>query len=165
LVWTFTMALLSFVNQRMRLLGRRALAAIRPNIAPSDGAPSDSIRHVAMAGWLIIAIFFGGMGTWAVTAPLNGAVVANAVIKVDGNRKSVQHLDGGIVKELRVREGERVLAGDLLIVLDEIQARAEYDVLSQEYAVLRATEARLVAELNHSAELAMAEDFKARAGE
>src|SRR5262245_45336716 len=96
-------------------------------------------------------------------APLNGAVVANAVVKVDGNRKSMQHLDGG--KELRVREGERVLAGDLLIVLDETQARAEYDVLSQQYAVLRATEARLVAELNHSAELAMPEDFKARADE
>jgi epimerase transport system membrane fusion protein len=105
---------------------------------------------------------FGGFGTWAVTAPLNGAVVANAAVKVDGNRKSVQHLDGGIVKELRVREGERVLAGDILIVLDETQAQAEYDVLSQEYVVLRATEARLVAELNHAADLAMPADLKAR---
>ena len=80
----------------------------RPDATRSGGAPSDSIRHVALTGWLIIAVFFGGFGTWALTAPLNGAVVGNAVVKVDGNRKSVQHLDGGIVKELHVREGERV---------------------------------------------------------
>lgn len=124
--------------------------------------PNDSIRHVAVAGWLIIAVFFGGIGTWAVTAPLNGAVVANAVVKVDGNRKSVQHLDGGIIKELHVKEGERVLAGDLLIVLDETQARAEYDVLTQQYAVLRATEVRLLTELDHGSQLVMPNDLKAR---
>jgi multidrug efflux pump subunit AcrA (membrane-fusion protein) len=109
---------------------------------------------VALAGWLIIAIFFGGIGSWAATAPLNGAVVGNAVVKVDGNRKSVQHLDGGIVKELRVKEGDKVNAGDVLVVLDETQAQAEYDVLSQQYMVLRATEARLLTELDHGSELA-----------
>ena len=124
--------------------------------------PNDSIRDVAVAGWLIIAVFFGGIGTWAVTAPLNGAVVANAVVKVDGNRKSVQHLDGGIIKELHVKEGERVLTGDLLIVLDETQARAEYDVLTQQYAVLRATEVRLLTELDHGSQLVMPKDLKAR---
>ena len=124
--------------------------------------PNDSIKRVAFAGWLIIAIFFGGAGTWAVTAPLNGAVVGNAVVKVEGNRKSVQHLDGGIVKELHVREGERVNVGDLLIVLDETQARAEYDVLSQQYVVLRATEVRLLTELDHATTLVMPDDLKAR---
>jgi len=138
------------------------LDAISPSkqIRSGDEGPSDSIRHVALAGWLIIAIFFGGIGSWAVTAPLNGAVVGNAVVKVEGNRKSVQHLDGGIVKELRVMEGDRVNAGDVLIVLDEIQAQAEYDVLSQQYMVLRATEARLLTELDHRSELVMPEDLK-----
>src|SRR5947207_5335011 len=112
-----------------------------------DGAPSDSIKRVALAGWIIIAVFFGGIGSWAATAPLNGAVVGNAVVKVEGNRKSVQHLDGGIVKELRIKEGDKVAVGDILIVLDETQARAEHDVLSQQYMVLRATEARLLTEL------------------
>ncbi|MBR0939467.1 HlyD family type I secretion periplasmic adaptor subunit [Bradyrhizobium jicamae] len=130
-----------------------------------DVSLSDSIRQVALTGWLIIAVFFGGIGTWAVTAPLNGAVVANAVVKVEGNRKSVQHLDGGIVKELHVKEGDKVRAGDVLIVLDEIQARTEYDVLTEEYVVLRATEARLLAELNHGSELVMPEDLKARSGD
>ena len=95
-------------------------------------------------------------------APLNGAVVANAVVKVEGNRKSIQHLDGGIVKELRVKEGDRVNAGDILIVLDETQARAEYDVLNQQYVVLRATEARLLTELDHGSELIMPKDLKER---
>jgi HlyD family type I secretion membrane fusion protein len=142
-------------------------AVISPDTRPvaDDGAPSDSIKHVALVGWLIIAVFFGGIGAWAATAPLNGAVVANAVVKVDGNRKSIQHLDGGIVKELHVKEGDKVDVGEVLVVLDETQARAEYDVLSQEYVVLRATEARLLAELDHAAELAMPADLIARTGD
>jgi Glycosyl transferase family 41/Biotin-lipoyl like len=82
------------------------------------------MRSAAIAGWAIIVIFFGGFGAWAVTAPLHGAVVANGFVRVEGNRKSIQHLDGGIVKELNVKEGDRVKAGDVLIVLDDTQARA-----------------------------------------
>src|SRR6266403_3672598 len=152
------MTILDVTNREMRL------GAISPGkkISSGDEAPSDSIKRVALAGWAIIAIFFGGIGSWAVTAPLNGAVVGNAVVKVEGNRKSVQHRDGGIVKELRVKEGDKVNAGDVLVVLDETQAQAEYDVLSQQYMVLRATEARLLAELDHRASLAMPDDLKAR---
>ncbi|MCJ9700910.1 HlyD family type I secretion periplasmic adaptor subunit [Bradyrhizobium sp. SHOUNA76] len=152
------MALLEFTSRSKP----RALAPSLTIDQLRGGAPNDSIRRVALAGWLIIAIFFGGFGTWALTAPLNGAVVANAIIKVDGNRKSVQHLDGGIVRELHVREGERVLAGDLLIVLDDTQVRAEYEVLTQQYAVLRATEVRLLTELDHGSELTMPADLRAR---
>jgi HlyD family type I secretion membrane fusion protein len=152
------MTVLDATNREMRL------GAISPGrkIGSGDEAPSDSIRHVALAGWLIIAIFFGGIGSWAVTAPLNGAVVGNAVVKVDGNRKSVQHLDGGIVKELRIKEGDKVNAGDILVVLDETQAQAEYDVLSQQYMVLRATEVRLLTELDRGSELVMPQDLKGR---
>ena len=135
----------------------------RPRAAAADAAaPSDSIRRVASVGWLIIALFFGGFGTWAATAPLHGAVVASGVLKVEGNRKSVQHLDGGIVKELRIKEGDRVAVGDTLIVLDDTQARAEFDVLTQQYLVLRATEARLLAELAHDARLVMPGELAAR---
>src|SRR6266403_1552891 len=150
------MTVLDPTNREMRV------GAISPGrkISSGDEAPSDSIRRVALAGWLIIALFFGGIGSWAATAPLNGAVVGNAVVKVDGNRKSIQHLDGGIVKELRIKEGDKVNAGDVLVVLDETQAQAEYDVLSQEYVVLRATEARLLTELDHRYELVMPEDLK-----
>src|SRR5437762_9457841 len=84
---------------------------------PWDGTapPDDSMKRPALAGWAIIVLFFGVFGTWAASAPLNGAVVANGVVKVDGNRKSVQHLDGGIVKALNVKEGDKVKPGQVLI--------------------------------------------------
>ncbi len=130
------------------------------NRAGEAAAPSDSMARVALAGWLIIALFFGGIGAWATTAPLNGAVVANAVVKVDGNRKSIQHLDGGIIKQLRVKEGDRVNAGDILVVLDETQARAEYEVLSQEYMFLRVTETRLWSEYNRREVMVVPDELK-----
>lgn len=126
---------------------------------------SDSAWRPALAGWFIIALFFGGLGTWAALAPLSGAVVANGVVKVEGNRKSVQHLDGGIVKKLRVKEGDHVQAGDVLIVLDDTQTRAEYEVLSEQYVVLRATEARLLAELANEPRLDMPAELANRAND
>lgn len=124
--------------------------------------PNESLKKVSRAGWIIICLFFGVFGTWAISAPLNGAVVANGFIKVESNRKSVQHLDGGIVKELRVKEGDRVAAGETLIVLDDSQARAEFDVLTQQYLVLRLTEQRLRTEYNRGTELALPADLVAQ---
>ena len=125
-------------------------------------APSDSWWRPALAGWLIIALFFGGLGGWAVMAPLSSAVVASGVVKVDGNRKSVQHIDGGIVKELRVKEGDRVKAGDVLIVLDDTQTRAEAKILLEQWVALRATEVRLLAELVNGEALGMPPELMVR---
>jgi epimerase transport system membrane fusion protein len=137
--------------------GETEVTALRhaiPDAAGQAGAsemrPDESLKKYSLAGWLILAIFFGGLGAWAATAPLNGAVVAEAVVKVEGNRKSLQHLDGGIVREVKVKEGDRVKEGDVLIVLDDVQARSDFDVFSQQQMVLRATEARLTAELNRA---------------
>jgi membrane fusion protein, type I secretion system len=123
------------------------------------------MRGAAIAGWSIIVFFFGVLGAWAMTAPLHGAVVANGVVKVEGNRRAVQHLEGGIVKELRVKDGAKVAAGDVLIVLDETQAQTEYDVLSRQALILRATEARLTAELVDGKAPAMPEIFKSASGD
>lgn len=125
-------------------------------------APDERLWGTAAAGWLIVFAFFGVFGLWAVLAPLNGAVVGQGVIKTEGNRKSVQHLDGGIVKEMRVKEGDTVKAGDVLVVLDETQARAEFDILTQMFLVTRATEERLRAEYAKSEALTMPADLKAR---
>ena len=131
----------------------------------NDQAPSDSSWRPTLAGCLIIALFFGGLGSWAYLAPLNGAVVANGVVKVEGNRKSVQHLDGGIVRKLRVKEGDRVEAGEVVIVLDDTQAKAEFEVLSEQYVVLRATEVRLLAELADEAALVVPPELASRASD
>lgn len=144
----------------------RAVARVSPAAAatgPTAKKPSDSIRRSASMGWLIILAFFGGLGAWAVNAPLNGAVVAHGLIKVETNRKSVQHLDGGIVREIKVSEGDSVQAGDVLIVLDDGQARTEFEVYSQQHLVLRATEARLKSELAQASALTMPDDLRTRA--
>jgi HlyD family type I secretion membrane fusion protein len=112
-----------------------------------DTGMSDSLRTPVLAGALMIALFFGGLGGWAAIAPLNAAIVANGTVKVEGNRKSVQHLDGGIVRTLDVKEGDLVEKDQVLLTLDDTQARAEFEVLSDQYYVLRATETRLLAEL------------------
>ena len=104
-----------------------------------------------IVGAAIMAAFFVGLGGWGAFAPLNSAAVAPAVVKVEGNRKSVQHLEGGIVKELRVREGDKVASDQTLILLDDTQARAAVDVFSKQYDELTAQEARLITERDGAA--------------
>lgn len=132
---------------------------VRPEDAPS---PFESIRRQALFGWTVVALFFGGLGGWAATAPLTGAVVANAVVKVEGNRKSVQHLDGGIVRQLRIREGDRVREGDLLLKLDDSQSSAEVEVLMQQFLALKASEQRLLAEMDRKDTIAFSAELLER---
>jgi membrane fusion protein, epimerase transport system len=145
---------------------RRSLATYDPAIrGDAELLPSDSASGATKAGWIILLLFFGGFGGWAISAPLNAAIVGEAVVKVEGNRKSVQHLDGGIVKELRVKDGDRVEEGDVLLALDDTQIRAEFDILSQQQDLLRATEARLLAELTGSDKIDFPPDLLARGSE
>ena len=138
-------------------------ATTRDNIysAPLD----DSAKSAMIAGAAIMAAFFVGLGGWAAFAPLNSAAVAPAVVKVEGNRKSVQHLEGGIVKELRVREGDKVAAEQTLILLDDTQARAAVDVFSKQYDELTAQEARLIAERDGAAAVQFPQALIARRAE
>ena len=108
--------------------------------------PDDSARGPARFGWIIILIFFGGFGLWSAVAPLNAAVMGDAVVKVEGNRKSVEHPDGGRIKEVLVHEGAHVNAGDVVLVLDDTDNRAQVELLTQQQAQLMASEARLRAE-------------------
>jgi HlyD family type I secretion membrane fusion protein len=135
-----------------------------PAVLPGS-AVDDSLQRHSRMGWIVLGLFFGVLGLWSVTAPLNGAVVADALIKVEGNRKAVQHLDGGIVKQLNVKEGDRVAAGDIVMVLDDSQASAEYDVYFKQEMVLRATQARLMAELNRKRDPVAPPEIEARLNE
>ena len=130
-----------------------------------ETAPSDSARRPMVAGLIILAVFFGGFGTWAAIAPLNSAIVGSAVVKVEGNRKSVQHLDGGIVKEIDVQEGERVKPGDVLLRLDDTETRAQVEIFSEQLVLLEATEARLQAELAGDSTITFPPDLTAHASE
>src|SRR5690606_8599414 len=125
---------------------RPARAAPDPD-APRGAVPlMHELRRPIRAGVLLIALFFGGIGGWAASAPLAGAAIAPGVISPDGSRRTVQHLEGGIIREILVRDGSLVRAGDPLIVLEDVQARASVDVLRARFHTLGATQARLMAE-------------------
>ena len=115
----------------------------------------DFADRAGFRGWLIIAVFFGLLGTWLLLAPLNGAVVADGLVKVDGNRRPVQHLDGGIVRRLLVREGDAVRPGQPLVELDDSELAAGFQVLDETVLQLRASEVRLDAEQRGDAALAL----------
>lgn len=97
-------------------------------------------------GFGIIFVVFGIFGTWAAFAPLDSAANAPGVVTVQTYRKTVQHLEGGIVKELLVHDGDTVKKGDPLIVLDNSQVGAEYEMNRSQLIAAKATEARLRAE-------------------
>ncbi|NEV61105.1 HlyD family type I secretion periplasmic adaptor subunit [Thiorhodococcus minor] len=112
-----------------------------------DNAPlPTSDRKERIVGLLILLITFGGFGTWAALAPLDGAVVAQGVVAVESAKKTIRHLDGGIVKEIFVREGDRVAEGDVLIRLDDTEAEAQLEIARGQYLSLLAQQARLTAE-------------------
>ena len=127
--------------------------------------PNRSPRRAIVAGFVLIAACFGGFGTWAAVAPLASAVVAQGIVAVDSNRKKVQHLEGGVVAELAVRDGERVEAGQVLLRLDETRARAAYGMLRGATDADRAIEARLVAERDGLSMVAYPDELLARADE
>ncbi|MGI9500464.1 MAG: HlyD family type I secretion periplasmic adaptor subunit [Geminicoccaceae bacterium] len=102
----------------------------------------------ALVGLAIIAMFFGGLGAWSALAPLDSAAIAPGRVTVEGNRKTVQHLEGGIVAEIAVREGDRVEAGQRLVSLDRTIPSATLELLRGRHLETTALLARLVAERN-----------------
>ena len=105
-----------------------------------------SDRRSRFIGFLIVFVTFGIFGTWATFAPLESAALAPGVVTVQSYRKTVQHLEGGIVKELLARDGDMVAAGDPLVILDDTQLRAEYGMTRSQLVAAQAMEARLMAE-------------------
>lgn len=105
-----------------------------------------STRPVALMGYAIIFVMFGVFGSWAAVAKLDSAVFAPGTISLEGNRKVVQHLEGGIVAEILVQEADTVSEGDILLRLNDVEARSNLDVITTRLDVAKVTEARLLAE-------------------
>jgi HlyD family type I secretion membrane fusion protein len=124
-----------------------------------------NLLGVVRAGLLVIAVALVGGGAWLAYAPLSGAVVANGVVKVDLNRKVVQHQEGGIVKEVLVRDGTRVREGQPLIVLQDVRVDAQLELVRKQLDVERVRAARLVLEQAYPAPLQFPQDLMERAKE
>ncbi|WP_439524879.1 HlyD family type I secretion periplasmic adaptor subunit [Marivita sp.] len=118
-----------------------------------------SPKPVALAGYVLIFLTFGVLGSWAAVAKLDSAVVAPATISLEGNRRVVQHFEGGIVEEILVTEANSVEQGDVLLRLSAVEARSNLEVLSTRLDVARMIEARLLAERKLTGEIKFPEDL------
>ena len=116
-------------------------------VVPGGAGGLDAeVRRPARIGMWALAIGFGGFLAWAALAPLDEGVPTDGMVTIDTKRKSVQHLSGGIVSAVLVREGQVVQEGQVLVKLDEATARANYETVRQRYLGLRAVQGRLMAE-------------------
>jgi len=118
------------------------------------GKVKTSFRGPVMAALLIAGVGLGGFLVWAATAELAGAVIASGYVAANGENQTIQHLEGGIVKDILVKEGDAVAAGQPLIVLDPTLVESNLNRARKTLATLRADEARLLAELFEHEEIA-----------
>jgi HlyD family type I secretion membrane fusion protein len=116
-------------------------------------------------GLLVIAITVGGFGIWSATAMIAGAVMTSGAFVATGKNKISQHLEGGVIREIAVREGDIVEPGQLLVELDETAPRAELRRLELRHIRLRAMDARLQAEMREEAKVTFPGDIAQRAQE
>jgi len=139
-----------------------------PTVSPLPGVrsaplpPSDTGR-AARTGLWVLGLGLGGFLLWAAVAPLDEGVPSQGVVAIDTKRKAVQHLSGGIVKQVFVREGDVVQAGQPLITLDDAVAKANYEAVRQRYLGLRAVQGRLLAEQSGAAAIVFHPDLQAAA--
>jgi len=108
--------------------------------------PEKEARRVIRSGLAVIVAGAGAFLLWGFWAPLSGAIIAPGYVKVDLNRKVVQHQEGGIVRAIRVRDGDRVTQGQELVLLDDVRIDAQLDLLRTQLDAERAKTARLEAE-------------------
>lgn len=116
----------------------------RPRAAFSD--PQTDDRRLRLIGIVVIIVVFFGFGTWAAIAPIASAAHAPGKIRVESKRQTVQHLEGGIVKSIPVRDGDQVKKGQIVLTLDDTQAKSQLEIVTGLYYVARAREARLIAQ-------------------
>jgi HlyD family secretion protein len=123
---------------------------------------SSEWRPVAFAGYTLIAMTFGVAGVWAAVAKLDKAVIATGFVETETNRKTVQHLEGGIVRQILIKEGDHVTEGQVLFRLEQVQAEANNESLSNQLDSALALEARLVAERDGALKISWPKEFTDR---
>ena len=147
-------------NQKMALQAAPAVEdALVKRLGEVDElrASADTASIARKALWAL-GIGFGGFLIWAALAPLDEGVPTSGMVAIDTKRKTVQHLTGGIVKEVLVREGEMVKEGQVLMRLDEAVTKANYESVRQRYLGLSAMQTRLRAEQAGAAKLVFDKD-------
>ncbi len=121
-------------------------------------------RHIAI-GFAVVALLLGGVGGWAAVASISGSVIASGTLVVETNTKRVQHRDGGIVSEILVKDGDYVLANDLLLRLDDTLVRSNLAIVVKQIDEMMASRARLEAERDGEDEVQFPTELTDRAQE
>lgn len=127
--------------------------------------PRGSIRRLNLIGFATIALLIGGIGSWAATTQMTGAVIAPGNVVVESNVKKVQHPTGGVVGQIFIREGSVVEEGQVVIRLDDTVTRATLGVVRSQLAEALAREARLLAEREGAEKVTFAQELLDRRGE
>lgn len=132
-----------------RTLQRRSGNAVDANITDvtEEMLPTDTRKTIRLGFWVLI-VGFGSFLLWAALAPLDEGVPAPATVSIDTKRKAIQHLSGGIVDRVLVKEGQKVKAGDVLVELNAGATKANFESIRQNYMAQRAAESRLLAEIS-----------------
>ncbi|HVZ46143.1 MAG TPA: HlyD family type I secretion periplasmic adaptor subunit [Ramlibacter sp.] len=130
-----------------------------PAVRDPLAAANDSRRPIRIGLWALV-LGLGGFMLWAGFAPLDEGVPAQGQVAIDTKRKTVQHLQGGIIQEVLVHEGQMVNEGQLLIKLDDATTRANYETVRQQYLMYRAVQGRLQAEQLDAPGITFAQDLK-----
>jgi len=134
--------------------------------SPLQRAGQDSLalvtddKPVRTIGLLILLSTLGVFGVWSYLAPIDGAALASGYVAVKSHKKTVQHLDGGIVSQLLAKDGDVVNAGDVLLTLDGTEARALMEMMRGQSITLSALVARLEAERDHNAQIVFPETLR-----
>ncbi|MEM7267852.1 MAG: biotin/lipoyl-binding protein, partial [Pseudomonadota bacterium] len=116
-------------------------------------------KHV-MLGAIALAVLLGGVGAWSALASIAGAVVATGQLKVESNRQVVEHLDGGVVKDILVKEGDVVEPGQILIRLDDKLMAAELSIVEGQLYEIMARRGRLIAERDELRTITYADELR-----
>jgi HlyD family secretion protein len=122
----------------------------------------EAIRRYTIAGGAVVVLLTGGVGVWAGTMQIAGALIAPGTIVVDSNVKKVQHPTGGVVGEVHAHDGDRVRAGDLLVRLDDTVAKANLAIVTKGLTELEARKARLSAERDRADTVSFPDDLLKR---
>ena len=116
-----------------------------PDVA-LDADQKRKLQRPMIIGAVVVGVFVVAIMLWAAVTPIRSAVMAAGLVRVEANRKVIQHQIGGTVKAIPVREGQRVALGQPLLLLDDVQARASFDVFQNQADALMAQSARFAAE-------------------